>query len=149
MNAIKISFLFLLIISLSACTNPSVKINLLAAPYLNPSAQKKSLPVQVRIYELNDIDTFAHASFRELWKHDTSILGEQLLASKTLMLSPDSHAVIRLQRAKNARFIGVIAIFRKPKHDKWRVMHQLPEPVAALFSSITIRLRNNTISVSD
>lgn len=141
-------FILSILIILTACSGPAVKVQMLSAKQLNPNAQGKSLPVQVRIYTLNSADTFKQASFKELWKHDKTTLGDSLIDSKEFMLSPHTRGQICFEPNHNARYVGIMAVFRRPKHNHWRIIEKVPETILTLSKPVKVYFRNNMIELS-
>ena len=127
---------------LTACSS-YVRVDMITASTLNPDAHHRSLPVQVKIYQLKDQSDFAQASFRDLWLNDKTILGDSLLSSQSLMLSPSRLTSVRLQPVKGIHYVGMIAIFRQPPLDNWRVMKKL----WGQFAVIKVALAANEITI--
>ncbi|CAN5327954.1 N/A [soil metagenome] len=141
-------FIFCVAILLTACSGPAVKVQLLSANQLNPNAQGKSLPVQVRIYTLNSADVFKQASFKELWKHDKTTLGDSLIESKEFMLSPHTRGQICFTHNSNVHYVGIIAVYRRPKHNRWRVIEPIAETIMSLSKPIKVYFHNNVIQLN-
>lgn len=144
--------ILILLLSLTAgCSAPQVKIGMSSTANLNLNDFEEPLPVMVNIYQLADAQPFEKASFEELWKKDLMTLGDSLLTKETLTLNPASQERLVYPRHDQARFIAVMAVFRKPEKEAWRDI----EPVADGFfkkrfsSKVTINLKGNAIEFVD
>ncbi len=118
---------------------------------LNLNEFDEPLPVIVNIYQLSDDKAFAEASFNELWKRDLVTLGDSLLTKESLTTNPASQERLVYPRHAQARYIGVMAVFRQPEKVAWRDV----QPVADGFfkkkfsSNVTVTLKGNTVEISD
>lgn len=140
-------FIVVTALLLNACGGPTVKVQLLSAKQLNPNSQGKSLPVQVRMYTLSSDTAFKQASFKDLWKHDKAILGESLIDSKEFMLSPQTRGQICFTHNRNAHYVGIIAVYRHPKNNQWRIIEKIPSFPAILVTPIKVYFNKNMIKV--
>jgi type VI secretion system VasD/TssJ family lipoprotein len=97
--------------------------------FLNNSGGESTLPVVVRIYQLSDDTAFKNATFRDLWKRDTEVLGSALLSSKEIIMRPDSKEKLSVPLDEKTKFVAGFALFRNPDAVKWRFI----EPVSNNF----------------
>lgn len=142
--------LILLVLVLSGgCTSCSVsspiKIHLQGAEALNQDENQVSLPVMVRVYQLSDIDKFERASFADLWKKDRETLGDSLLAAKETTLSPKTSLHFSLPQEERAKYLAMIAIFRNPAGNQWRVVK--PVTHALRLTTQKLKVSNSTIEL--
>ncbi len=136
---------------LSGCMSmPAVplKVHLTATKQLNPNRNHKSLPVLVKLFELRDTTSFQQASFYELWKQSNVVLGNSLVSTEEVVVSPNSSKAMRLKREPEAKYLGVVAVFRNPHLGVWRSTVRLPNQAVGLLRPLSIRLIRNTIAVS-
>jgi len=131
---------------LAGCTN-SIDIYLHSAPKLNQDQKHKSLPVQVRIYQLKDKNAFSQATFRELWQTDTATLGNSLLDKKTITVKPDETTKVSINCKDKCKYIGIAAIFRSPQGDSWHTLYEIPDSIGVLSLKIKVNLHNNTVTI--
>jgi type VI secretion system protein VasD len=109
------------ILLLGGCAK-SVQVRLVTAAQVNPGIRATALPVVVRLYQLSDDESFRQASFRDLWQRDKVVLGNTLLATKSVTLLPDNQKDIRIARHPQARYFAAVALFRQPDGQQWRII---------------------------
>src|SRR5690554_5320089 len=111
-------------ICFSACTplpRTTMHVNVQSSPQLNlDAASTTSLPVRLKIYQLNDATRFNDATFRQLWKSDVQILDATLLNKKELTIAPDEVKTIKITRHHQAEYIAVVGIFRHHTEEGWK-----------------------------
>ena len=73
-------------------------------------------------------------------------LGTSLIKRQELIVNPNSTITIKLNPDKNAHYIGVIALYRNPRHSQWRLIKEMPGSIAAVFSHISVKISGNTLS---
>ena len=93
---------------------------LAASKFLNLDDSGESLSVVVRIYQLSEKDRLEGADFSILWKSDQEILKEHLLDRKEITLQPDSRQVVKIEPKEEAKYLAVMALFRRPQGVTWR-----------------------------
>ncbi len=128
-----------------ACSTAPISLHARSAAKLNLDQQQKSLPVLVRIYELSDMQNFMRANFYELWQKPKEILADSLVFTKTFVVSPKSSRKLTIPRIKTAKYVGVIAIFRHPNTQHYKITKSLSKYFTFLSEHISIYLQNNTI----
>lgn len=141
----------ILLTALAGCSKPSVKVALSATANLNLNEAKEPLPVVVRVYQLADDGPFRKTEFNDLWKKDLAALGDSLLTKDEVVLNPAGQDQLTYPRHDRAKFIAVMAVFRRPGEKGWRDI----KPVSKGFLSrrfsrtITVHLKGNTIDIVD
>lgn len=146
MRVLKLLPLLLITFLLASCAS-TVKINVTSARYINPDVNNTPLPVQVKVFELTNKQSFLSASFNDLWRNASSALGSSLLDSQSVMVSPSSKTSVRIDRNKKARYIGVVAIFRRPGMGNWRAVTKIPSRAGAVFNSVDIYVEGSSVRV--
>ena len=147
----QILLLALLLCITTGCSSSQVRLNLSSTANLNLNEDNEPLPVMVNIYQLSDNKAFDETSFSELWKKDLITLGDSLLTKESLTINPASQELLVFERHPQTRFVGVMAIFRKPEKEAWRSI----KPVADGFlkkrfsSKLMVNLKGNTIEILD
>lgn len=146
-----ILLLFGLTLGVSGCLRSPLNIYLHASPNLNLDVLHQPLPVQLKVFQLRDANAFRQASFHGLWQHDTAVLGESLLDKRVVVLDPAASMRLSLRRRKGCRYVGVMALFRKPPQDRsWRRLYVVPAPLGLDFLPVAVHVyvANNRIEES-
>jgi type VI secretion system protein VasD len=131
--------------TLTSCVWYPLNLELHSSSILNVDDHHHSLPVVVNVYQLNNNDAFLHSSFDELWTQPKKVLGNSLVDSTIVMLSPHSKKVLHLNRRSETNYIAAIALFRKPSARFWSVCKPLPDLFPIVPIKIIFRLSNNQI----
>ncbi len=120
---------------LAACSGPQLKVDLSSSANINMDQENRPLPVVVRIYQLSDITAFEQASFKDLWRNDLGVLGDQLLVHQEVVIDPAS--------------VGVMAVFRSPIDRNWKDYRKLSTSYVGrkLSTTIDVRLQGNKIDI--
>ncbi len=134
-----------IIITIASCTEPPVQLLVTSAKQLNLNNSLESLPVMLRIYQLSRQEQFLHASFYELWKHDKKILKDNLLVRKEVYVKPNSRKTYSITRVDNCLYIGIIALFRKPRSTHWRIIKKITEKSKVLPLHIHLYVQKNSL----
>ncbi|MRW89094.1 type VI secretion system lipoprotein TssJ [Duganella sp. FT80W] len=126
----------------------SVAIRLHAGPNLNAGANKQPFALAVRIYKLRQPTAFQRMPFDAfLSMHsERELLGNDLLEVKEVMLIPNQRYEMLEKVTREAYYIGVVALFRAPSTDRWRITVPAAD---AEKSGITIGLHACAISTGD
>ena len=89
---------------------------------LNRDDRDVSLPVVLRVYQLRDPHAFEAGAYAQLLDDTGSIFKADALKRSDLVLSPGSTATLGSPMADDARYVGVIALFRSPVGTHWRLV---------------------------
>ncbi|RKS84470.1 type VI secretion system protein VasD [Orbus hercynius] len=102
----------------------TVHLDFTARAELNTDDNNKSSPVVIRIYQLSDPQSFNSAPYPALVDGDQDALGSALLASKEIVLKPDTALSVDTPFDKNANYVGIVALFKEPdlKANSWRIL---------------------------
>lgn len=73
-----------------------------------------SEPVVVRIYQLKDRKTFDKTVYQQLLQDDATLLKEDLLASRDVVVKPGGDANLDMPMEEAAQFVAVVGLFRHP-----------------------------------
>jgi type VI secretion system protein VasD len=147
MKKYKFIVLSLIAIMLAGCFSAPLKVSLTAGDQANLDERGNPLPVQVRVYQLQDKTAFLQASFNELWQQDTEVLGDNLLDKKEVSVAPNGSVSVDMKRNKDCHYIGVVAIFRHPEGDNWRALAQVPAGSSFLQLMMTVKLNKNQVEL--
>ncbi len=131
---------------LSSCalfTEPSITVRLRAAKELNHSKAYRSLPVAIRLYQLDEVDAFKHSDFDDFIDIQNPIVS---LEEKQLTLAPNEKKTIRWRLNKETQYIAAIAYFRHKKNN-WRDYIKLPDFLPKNIFSIDIDLQSEALRI--
>ena len=100
-----------------------VSIKLHAADNLNTDPDGHPLAVIARIYKLKQSAAFEGAPYDSFLsaQKEKELLGADLLEVKEVMLIPGQRYETVEKVSKEAYFIGVVALFRSPAQQRWRL----------------------------
>lgn len=114
--------LFLCTVSfgLAACGKRAINLSVAGSKTLNVDDGGDPLPVLVRIYQLKGKEKIEGADFISLWKGDQAILEGDLLDRQEITLLPDTQVVIKVDPKKEAEYLALMVLFRKPQGNGWR-----------------------------
>ena len=138
--------LLLIIAAGTACGGKQqIRMAIESSKFTNPDDTGSPLPVVIRIYQLREKDKMEKAVFMSLWKSDQEILGEDLLERREVTLLPDSTMDLKIEAdmEKGTKYIGIMALFRKPQGDNWRQILPVKEA-----KSVRITAHERSIKVT-
>lgn len=147
----KIITIFLMMLMLAACTSiPSapIQVQVVAAEQLNLDSTRESLPVRLKIYQLNDVTLLNEATFRQLWKSDVAVLGSTLLDKKELTINPNEKLSFKLSRHPQADYLAVVGIFRRHEDNGWKTVKPLPGQINTLLKQVLITVKGHVVEIS-
>ncbi len=101
----------------------TIQINLHASKILNVDEGGHSLALVTRVYKLKQSAAFQQASYETFLNplKEKEVLGADLIEVKELTMVPGQHFQFDEKVSKEAYFIGVVALFRAPLQNRWRV----------------------------
>lgn len=100
----------------------TMNLDLTSRASLNPNGAGQSLSTVVRIYQLKDAKTFDKLDYAQLQSNDLDALKPDLLATKDVVLRPNSSASVSEPMNEDAEFVGVVAFFREAGKDAtWKL----------------------------
>ena len=93
---------------------------------LNTDARENnslSEPVVIRVYQLKDRKTFDKTVYQQLLQDDASILKDDMLASRNVVVKPDGDASLDMPMEEGAKYVAVVGFFRHPDMEKntWKL----------------------------
>jgi type VI secretion system protein VasD len=124
----------------------NVSIKLHAADNLNTDPAGRPLAVIARIYKLKQNAAFEQAPYDSFLSQqkEKELLGADLLEVKEVMLIPGQRYETVEKVSKEAYFIGVVALFRAPAEQRWRLAFAAGD---AEKSGITVGVHACALSV--
>lgn len=84
---------------------------------LNTDARESnslSEPVVVRVYQLKDRKAFDKTVYQQLLKDGETILKDELLASRDVVVKPGGDANLDMPMEEDTQFVAVVGLFRHP-----------------------------------
>ena len=101
----------------------TIVMKLHAGENLNAGADDLPLALVVRIYKLTQSGAFQQATYDTFLspQKEKEVLGAELLEVKEITLIPGQHYEVTEKVTKEAYYIGVVALFRAPAAQRWRV----------------------------
>ena len=106
----------------SALPDRRIAWRVFASESLNVDDQGRSLALIVRLYKLKSPDAFLAApidTFGDPAKEKT-VLSDDLISVRELQLLPGQHYVATEKVAREARYVGIVALYRKPAQGRSR-----------------------------
>jgi len=123
-----------------------VEIRLHASSSLNTDASGQSLALVARIYKLRQSAAFQQMPYESFLnahaEHDA--LGSDLVEVKEVLLVPGQHVEVQEKVPREAAFIGVVALFRAPAEQRWRLAFAASD---AEKSGITVGVHACALSI--
>ncbi|MEQ6341586.1 MAG: type VI secretion system lipoprotein TssJ [Gammaproteobacteria bacterium] len=101
----------------------TIVLKLHAGENLNAGANGRPLALVARIYKLRQNGAFQQATYDTFLnpQKEKEVLGAELLEVKEITLIPGQHYEVTEKVTKEAYYIGVVALFRSPAAQRWRV----------------------------
>lgn len=100
-----------------------IAIQLNGAPDMNSDENGNGLATVVRVYQLRDSSAFLsspHAAFFDP-EHERRKLGNALLGAREITLLPGQALQFMEVMMEDARYLGIVAFFRKRSGQRWRL----------------------------
>jgi type VI secretion system protein VasD len=124
----------------------NVALRLHAAKRLNVNARGDALALLVRVYKLRQRAAFEQAPYAAFQspQAERDAFGADLVEAKEFTLVPGQQLEISEKMAREAAFLGVVALFHTPARDGWRLGFAAPD---AEKSGVTVGLHACAMSV--
>ncbi len=107
----------------ASCAPPNpIALTIEATSRLNPDAEGRALPTELRIYQLRHTNALEMATFEDVWSNAAGILGEALVSEETLTLYPGDQLQRQIQPSEEAQALALVAIVREPRGRTWRAI---------------------------
>ncbi|POE09290.1 type VI secretion system-associated lipoprotein [Pectobacterium odoriferum] len=106
-----------------------LRLDFTAREALNTDSRESnslSEPVVVRIYQLKDRKTFDKTVYQQLLQDGDTILKDDLLASRDVVVKPGGDANLDMPMEEDAQFVAVAGLFRHPDmvNNTWKYVIQ-------------------------
>ena len=105
-----------------------VDLTIVAGSRLNPDDRGQSLPTVIRVYQLRSTAALERADFNRVCREPKEALQADLLRTDEFTMSPGETLSRAIDRDRNARYLVVVALFRKPTGTSWRAVVELGPP---------------------
>ncbi|PLY47871.1 type VI secretion system lipoprotein TssJ [Lelliottia sp. F153] len=91
---------------------------------INADGAQTPLATMVRVYQLKDRQAVDAADYQTLLSNADTVLKEDVLASKELLVMPNGSVSLNMPMDENAQFVAVVALFNRPdiKNNRWRMV---------------------------
>lgn len=91
---------------------------------INADGVQTPLATMVRVYQLKDRKGVDAADYQTLLRNADTVLKEDVLASKELLVMPNGSVSLNMPMEENAQFVAVVALFNRPdmKDNRWRMV---------------------------
>jgi type VI secretion system protein VasD len=113
---------------------------IVGAQDLNPDLKGRPSPVVLRVFELKAPAGFQAADFFSLFGRAGDVLGNDLVATHDLTITPNDHRPLERQLSPDTRFIGLVAGYREYEVATWRTLIPV-SPNATTRLPIVLRAR--------
>jgi len=106
----------------SALPDRKVNWRVSASDSLNADDEGHGLALVLRLYKLRSPDAFLQASYDTFGDpaKEKAALNDDLIGAREVLLVPGQHYEALEKLAREARFIGVVALYRQPAEGRWR-----------------------------
>jgi type VI secretion system protein VasD len=145
LNALLLLSAFILGAFLGGCGKSEIQLSLEGTKSLNLDDSGEPLPVVLRIYQLKGKEKMEGADFISLWKNDKDLLEGDIIDRQEFTLFPDTKKVVKVAPRKEAAYLAVMALFRKPKGSHWREIIPLK---GKKVRSVEIEVEERTIKIN-
>lgn len=128
-------------------SDQNVSLELYAGKNINPDSSGNPLALLVKLYVLKDVNAFEQADFDTFLQPDSvrDALGSDLVKERETMLVPGQKYTTHVPLMPQGGYLGVVALFRNPASERWRMAFQLSPDEA---TPITIGLNACAMSVT-
>ena len=91
---------------------------------INADGAQTPLATMVRVYQLKDRKNIDAADYQTLLRKADTVLKEDELASKELLVMPDGSVTLNMPMDEDAEFVAVVGLFNRPdmQDNRWRLV---------------------------
>ena len=91
---------------------------------INADGAQMPLATMVRVYQLRDRKAVDAADYQTLLRRADTILKDDVLESKELLVMPNGSVTLNMPMDKDAQFVAVVGLFNRPdmKDNRWRLV---------------------------
>ncbi len=99
----------------------TLQVTIVASPLVNPDLNGRPSPILVRIYQLTNDELFKQADFQALYERDREVLLDTAVGRHEMIMGPGGIRAITTSVKPEARFIAVMAAYRKIDEATWKI----------------------------
>lgn len=90
----------------------------------NADEAQTPLATMVRVYQLKDRKNIDAADYQKLLRDADSVLKEDIVASRSLLVMPKGSVTLNMPMDENAQFVAVIGLFNRPdmRNNTWKLV---------------------------
>ena len=91
---------------------------------INADGAQTPLATMVRVYQLKDRKSIDAADYQSLLRKADTVLKEDMLSSRELLVMPDGSMILNMPMDDNAQFVAVVGLFNRPdmQDNRWRLV---------------------------
>ncbi|MHA0933861.1 type VI secretion system lipoprotein TssJ [Enterobacter hormaechei subsp. xiangfangensis] len=91
---------------------------------INADGAQTPLATMVRVYQLKDRKNIDAADYQTLLRKADTVLKEDELASKELLVMPGGSVTLNMPMGEDAEFVAVVGLFNRPdmQDNRWRLV---------------------------
>lgn len=91
---------------------------------INADGAQTPLATMVRVYQLKDRKAVETADYQTLLRKADTVLKEDVLASKALLVMPNGNVTLNMPMDEDAQFVAVVGLFNRPdmQDNRWRLV---------------------------
>ncbi len=91
---------------------------------INADGAQTPLATMVRVYQLKDRKSIDAADYQTLLRKADTVLKEDELASKELLVMPGGSVTLNMPMDEDAEFVAVVGLFNRPdmQDNRWRLV---------------------------
>lgn len=109
----------LVLLALSGCGAPMLKLTLVASPDLNKCGKATGYPLTYRVLQVTDPSVLSGMSLTQLWNKESNLLGPALLDRREFVVDPDQTRTVPIERKPGAVAVVVVGNFCRPRGSCW------------------------------
>lgn len=96
---------------------------------INADGAQTPLATMVRVYQLKERQTVDAADYQMLLRNADTVLKDDVLASKEILVMPGGSVTLNMPMDEEARFVAVVGLFNRPdmKDNRWRTVLTLDD----------------------
>ena len=128
----------------------TIDLAISASNNINPDIEQRASPIIIRIYQLNQIDTFNNSDFFALYEDDKSILAKDLKFREELEVQPNQSKIKPLDIYSTGKYIAVVAAFRDLDKAQWKSFLEIdplhPQPLKIEIGEFKVSISTNFVN---
>jgi type VI secretion system protein VasD len=111
---------------------------------VNKNLEGEPSPTVIVLYQLVDVDLFNSADFFNLYQNPKTVLNDELIDQRQIIVTPNQPKTITLQINNGTQYLGVLAAFNNITNSQWRQTIKVERKKAIVFD---IQLAGSQVSI--